>query len=114
MALTPFKDLPDTSTPINAAALNAIQTAVTSNTTAIAKKADKTYVDTELGKKANSSSLTKAGVGLGNVDNTADTAKPVSTAQKAALNLKIDLPATANEGDILKYVGGKWVAAAPA
>lgn len=31
---------------------------------------------------------TKANVGLGNVDNTADTSKPVSTAQQAALDLK--------------------------
>ena len=34
--------------------------------------------------------LVKADVGLGNVDNTADTAKPVSTAQQTALNLKAD------------------------
>ena len=34
--------------------------------------------------------LTKSQVGLGNVDNTADTAKPVSTAQQTALNLKAD------------------------
>ncbi|HEX9230062.1 MAG TPA: hypothetical protein VF885_25970 [Arthrobacter sp.] len=32
--------------------------------------------------------LVKADVGLANVDNTADTAKPVSTAQQSALNLK--------------------------
>lgn len=32
--------------------------------------------------------LNKAAVGLGNVDNTADTAKPVSTAQQTALNAK--------------------------
>lgn len=35
--------------------------------------------------------LTKADVGLGNVDNTSDLAKPVSTATQAALNLKADL-----------------------
>ncbi len=35
--------------------------------------------------------LTKASVGLGSVDNTADTAKPVSTAQQTALNLKAPL-----------------------
>lgn len=34
--------------------------------------------------------LTKTDVGLANVDNTADTAKPVSTAQQTALNLKVD------------------------
>jgi hypothetical protein len=34
--------------------------------------------------------LTKADVGLSNVDNTADTAKPISTAAQAALNAKAD------------------------
>ena len=51
--------------------------------------------------------LTKASVGLGNVDNTSDANKPVSTAQAAAIALKIDaskfqvveeLPATPTEG----------------
>ena len=35
--------------------------------------------------------ITKSDVGLGNVDNTADTAKPVSTAQQTALDLKANL-----------------------
>lgn len=38
--------------------------------------------------------LVKADVGLGSVDNTADTAKPVSTAQQTALNLKTDSSTT--------------------
>lgn len=33
--------------------------------------------------------LTKAAVGLGNVDNTSDANKPVSTAQAAAINAKV-------------------------
>lgn len=37
--------------------------------------------------------LTKSDVGLGSVDNTADTAKPVSTAQQTALNAKQDTSA---------------------
>ena len=37
------------------------------------------------------SGVTKAMVGLANVDNTADTAKPVSTATQSALDLKADL-----------------------
>jgi len=40
------------------------------------------------GKTGNSVTLVKADVGLGNVDNTSDANKPVSTAQQAALNLK--------------------------
>lgn len=34
--------------------------------------------------------VTKADVGLGNVDNTSDVDKPISTAQQEALNLKAD------------------------
>jgi hypothetical protein len=37
-------------------------------------------------------------VGLGNVDNTADTAKPVSTAQQTALDLKAPLASPALTG----------------
>jgi hypothetical protein len=37
------------------------------------------------------SGITKTMVGLGSVDNTADTAKPVSTAQQTALDLKSNL-----------------------
>lgn len=44
-----------------------------------------------IGNKDNPHNLTKAQVGLGNVDNTADTAKPISAAQQAALNKKADL-----------------------
>lgn len=38
----------------------------------------------------NPHSVTKAQVGLGNVDNTADMDKPVSTSQQAALDAKLD------------------------
>ena len=43
------------------------------------------------------SSVTKADIGLANVDNTSDTAKPVSTAQQTALNLKVDTSAIVND-----------------
>jgi hypothetical protein len=46
--------------------------------------------------------LTKADVGLANVDNTSDVNKPVSTAQQTALNLKED---KANKGVSLGYAG---------
>lgn len=42
--------------------------------------------------------LTKSDVGLGSVDNTADSAKPVSSAQQTALNLKADLASPALTG----------------
>lgn len=40
--------------------------------------------------------VTKSQVGLGNVDNTADTAKPVSTLTQAALDNKVDATTTVN------------------
>ena len=43
--------------------------------------------------------LNKAAVGLSNVDNTADSAKPVSTAQQTALNLKANLASPAFTGN---------------
>jgi hypothetical protein len=47
------------------------------------------------------SGLVKGDVGLGNVDNTADTAKPVSTAQQTALNLKADLASPTFTGTVV-------------
>jgi len=47
--------------------------------------------------------LVKADVGLGNVDNTADTDKPVSTAQETALNLK------ANDSVVVKLTGSQTI-----
>ncbi len=46
-------------------------------------------------------SLVKADVGLGNVDNTADTAKPVSTATQTALNGKANTAHTHDAADII-------------
>ena len=62
-------------------------------------KANISYVSGALDLKANIASptftgtvsgITKAMVGLGSVDNTADSAKPVSTAQQTALDAKQD------------------------
>lgn len=44
--------------------------------------------------------LDKSAVGLGNVDNTSDTNKPVSTAQQTALDLKADLESPTFTGNI--------------
>src|SRR4051812_38550064 len=44
--------------------------------------------------------LTKADVGLGNADNTADASKPVSTAQQTALNLKANLASPTFTGTV--------------
>lgn len=53
--------------------------------------ASQTSLSSHTGNTSNPHSTTKAQVGLGNVDNTADSAKPVSTAQQNALNLKANL-----------------------
>jgi parallel beta-helix repeat protein len=45
-------------------------------------------------------SLTKSDVGLGNVDNTSDASKPVSTAQQTALDGKTDKSTLTTKGDI--------------
>ncbi len=72
-------------------------------------------INTSLSTKANSTGatltnttfsgtvtgLTKTNVGLGNVDNTTDASKPVSTAQQTALNLKADLSGGATFTGIL-------------
>ena len=52
------------------------------------------------GSFLSSSTLTKDTVGLGNVDNTADADKPVSTAQQTALNLKGNLSSPAFTGTV--------------
>lgn len=46
--------------------------------------------------------LVKGDVGLGNVDNTSDLNKPISTSTQAALNLKFNIPA----GTTLQYLRG--------
>jgi hypothetical protein len=43
---------------------------------------------------------TKSSIGLGNVDNTSDASKPVSTAQQTALNLKANLASPAFTGTV--------------
>lgn len=50
--------------------------------------------------------LTKADVGLGNVNNTSDLDKPISTAVQAALNLKANTSALAAKADI-SYVNAQ-------
>lgn len=61
-------------------ALNAKEATIAAGTAAQYWRGDKSW-----------QTLDKTAVGLGNVDNTADTAKPVSTAQQTALNGKASL-----------------------
>lgn len=53
---------------------------------------------------ANPHSVTKTQVGLGNVDNTSDLNKPISTATQTALNLKAD------DDEVVKLTGNQTVA----
>ncbi|MFJ4626166.1 hypothetical protein [Streptomyces sp. NPDC088847] len=78
--------------------------------------ATKTYVDNESARATGAEALlapkasptftgtvggiTKSMVGLGNVDNTADTGKPVSTAQQTALDLKANLASPTFTGTV--------------
>lgn len=76
-----------------AAALTTKENTITPGTTADYWRGDKTWQP-----------LNKAAVGLGNVDNTPDASKPVSTAQQAALDLK------ANDNAVVKLTGNQTIA----
>lgn len=52
----------------------------------------------------------KSDLGLGNVDNTSDLAKPISTATQTALDGKITAPSSPTAGQFLVYNGSAWVA----
>lgn len=52
------------------------------------------------GNTSNPHSVTKAQVGLGSVDNTSDTAKPLSTAATTALGGKVDKSTLTTKGDL--------------
>ena len=54
---------------------------------ALSNKADKSTVDNHIANTNNPHNVTKAQVNLGNVDNTSDVDKPISTATQAALNI---------------------------
>lgn len=87
------------------------------NTTAYRGDRGKTAYDHSQVTSGNPHSVTKTEVGLGNVDNTSDANKPVSTAQQTALDGKqpIDADLTAIAGltpsndDIIQRKAGSWV-----
>lgn len=55
-------------------------------------------LNSHISNKSNPHGVTKSQVGLGNVNNTSDTDKPVSTAQQAALDTKLNKSQTNNTG----------------
>jgi hypothetical protein len=63
----------------------------TGNLTSLSQLTDNIGVATHIANKSNPHSVTKAQVGLSNVDNTSDLLKPISNAVQTALNLKAPL-----------------------
>ena len=67
----------------NKTVIDSITQALIDTWNTVTGKADKSYVDTELDKKANTiHEHVKSDVGLGNVDNTSDINNPIKAAQK--------------------------------
>lgn len=66
-----------------------------------AYEAKNANIQAHIASVANPHGVTKAQVGLGNVDNTADIAKPVSTAQQAALDAKAPLASPSFTGPVV-------------
>lgn len=96
---TMVKDVVDSK--INNDKIDTAGTLDTAATTVPGKDAVKTYIASSVGvvsgnltthtsNTSNPHSVTKAQVGLSNVDNTSDANKPVSTATQTALDLKVD------------------------
>ena len=76
----------------------ALQGQITSN---------KNAIDTHVADTANPHNVTKAQVGLGNVDNTSDLNKPISTATQTALDLKADKSTTYTKNETDTLLGAK-------
>jgi len=85
-ATNPVATMADVPTPYDDTAL---QASVSQNTTDIANVA--AVVASHEGATNNPHNVTKDQVGLGNVDNTADSDKPISTATQTALDGKYDI-----------------------
>lgn len=69
-------------------AVTELQTKLSGVDSAVAGKADASALTAHTGNKSNPHSVTKAQVGLSNVDNTSDLNKPISTAVEEALDNK--------------------------
>jgi len=82
-------DAGDPQKNVNAADMNQIKTAV--NTNASDLDTAESILSSHVSNTTNPHAVTKAQVGLSNVDNTTDVGKPVSTAQQTALDLKANL-----------------------
>lgn len=90
-------DTSDANKPVSTAqqaALDLKEDLITATTSADYYRGDKTFQP-----------LNKAAVGLSDVDDTSDADKPVSTAQQAALDLKVDGAASSVDSEVMLYSG---------
>lgn len=97
IGLTNVDDTADTNKPVSSpqqSALDLKEPKITAGTTGQYYRGDKTFAD-----------LNKAAVGLNLVDNTADSSKPVSTAQALAIGQKLTTPTGSPTTDYLNGVG---------
>ena len=78
---------------------------------ALASKAEASALTAHTGSRSNPHGVTKAQVGLGNVDNTSDMAKPISTAMQEALDLKADASTLSGYVPTTRTVNGKALSA---
>ena len=62
---------------------------------------NETKIDTHISNKSNPHSVTKAQIGLGNVDNTSDANKPISNATKTELDKKIQTVSITGSGNAI-------------
>lgn len=95
----------DANKPVSSAmqtALNGKENTITAGTTSQYYRGDKTW-----------QTLNKAAVGLGNVDNTSDANKPVSSAMQTALNAKADASSSVTLSTAQTISGVKTFSAAP-
>lgn len=101
----------DTTNPHNVTAFQVGAYSAGEVDAALAQKAGVADLADHEADTTNPHNVTKAQVGLANVDNTSDADKPVSTAQQAALDDKLDDPAGGLYGQVLTitHSGREWV-----
>tara|TARA_R110000751_G_scaffold73542_5_gene148737 strand:+ start:532 stop:1956 length:1425 start_codon:yes stop_codon:yes gene_type:complete len=78
----------------------------------ILKSAERTTIGTvapHIADTANPHAVTKSQVGLGNVDNTADAAKPISTATQTGLDGKQDILTVSDTAPVSPDAGDLWL-----
>ncbi|MFA7167361.1 MAG: leucine-rich repeat domain-containing protein [Sphaerochaetaceae bacterium] len=99
VGLSSVDDTSDINKPISTATQSALDLkadaadvssslALKADVTDVALKADKATVEAHISNETNPHGVTKSQVGLGNVDNTTDTDKPISSATQLALDAK--------------------------